>query len=144
MNFLKVFLIGVSFLGGMAMAEEIKIILELESESIKVALENNVASREFVAQLPLELEFSDYVGKEKIAHLPKALSVKNTTGYDPQVGDFFYFAPWGNLGIYYAKQPPYKGLVYLGKVLDSKSGKNSIEIIKNIKKDFRVKLSRGD
>lgn len=64
MNFLKVFLIGVSFLGGMAMAEEIKIILELESESIKVALENNVASREFVAQLPLELEFSDYVGKE--------------------------------------------------------------------------------
>lgn len=70
--------------------------------------------------------------------------MKNTTGYDPQVGDFFYFAPWGNLGIYYAKQPPYKGLVYLGKVLDSKSGKNGIEIIKNIKKDFRVKLSRGD
>ena len=30
-----------------------------------IELEDNAASREFVAQLPLSLEFSDYVGKEK-------------------------------------------------------------------------------
>ena len=140
MNFLKSLFIGISFLGGAIMAEEIKVILELENESIEIALEDNVASREFVAQLPLELEFSDYVGKEKVATLPKALSVKNTAGYDPQIGDFFYFSPWSGIGIYYAKQPPYNGLVYLGKVLDSKSGKNGVEIIKSIKKDFKVKI----
>lgn len=120
------------------MAQTMQIQLEFEGKYVKVELEDNAASREFVAQLPLSLEFSDYVGKEKIAHLPKHLSVKNTAGYDPQIGDLFYFAPWGNIGIFYAKQPPYNGLVYLGKVLDSKS----LEILKSQKKNFKVVLSK--
>lgn len=62
---------------------------------IQVELDGNQASKEFLAQLPLELEFSDYANKEKIAHLPKALTVKNTPDYDPQIGDLFYFSPWG-------------------------------------------------
>ena len=66
--------------------------------------------------------------------------MRNTSGYDPQIGDFFYFAPWGNIGIFYAKQPPYNGLVYLGKVLESKSGKNGAEILKNIKKNFMIRI----
>ena len=120
------------------MAQTMQIQLEFEGKYVKVELEDNTASREFVAQLPLSLEFSDYVGKEKIAHLPKPLSVKNTAGYDPQIGDLFYFAPWGNIGIFYAKQPPYNGLVYLGKVLDSKS----LEILKSQKKNFKVAISK--
>lgn len=120
------------------MAQSIQIKLEIQGESINVELEDNEASREFLKQLPLSLEFIDYVGKEKIAHLPKPLSVKNTAGYDPQIGDLFYFAPWGNIGIFYAKQPPYNGLVYLGKVLDSKS----LEILKSQKKNFKVVLSK--
>lgn len=115
------------------MAQSIQIKLEIQGESINVELEDNEASREFLKQLPLSLEFSDYVGKEKIAHLPKPLSVKNTAGYDPQIGDLFYFSPWGNVGIFYAKQAPYNGLVYLGKVLDSKS----LEILKSQKKISR-------
>ena len=126
------------FLGSVVMAQTMQIQLEFEGKYVKVGLEDNAASREFVAQLPLSLEFSDYVGKEKIAHLPKPLSVKNTAGYDPQIGDLFYFAPWGNIGIFYAKQPPYNGLVYLGKVLDSKS----LEILKSQKKNFKVVLSK--
>ena len=115
------------------MAQTMQIQLEFEGKYVKWELEDNEASSEFVAQLPLSLEFSDYVGKEKIAHLPKPLSVKNTAGYNPQIGDLFYFAPWGNIGIFYAKQPPYNGLVYLGKVLDSKS----LEILKSQKKKFQ-------
>ncbi len=126
------------FLGSLIMAQSIQIKLEIQGESINVELEDNEASREFLKQLPLSLEFIDYVGKEKIAHLPKPLSVKNTAGYDPQIGDLFYFAPWGNIGIFYAKQPPYNGLVYLGKVLDSKS----LEILKSQKKNFKVVLSK--
>ena len=121
------------FLGSLIMAQSIQIKLEIQGESINVELEDNEASREFLKQLPLSLEFSDYVGKEKIAHLPKPLSVKNTAGYDPQIGDLFYFSPWGNVGIFYAKQAPYNGLVYLGKVLDSKS----LEILKSQKKISR-------
>ena len=43
---------------------------------------------------------------------------------------------------FYAKQPPYNGLVYLGKVLETSSGKNGIEILKTKKDDFKVLIKR--
>lgn len=82
-----------------------------------IELEDNPATRDFYAQLPLNLEFSDYVGKEKISNaLPKPLNTRGLNGYDPQIGDLFYFSPWGNLGIFYAKQPFHSGLVRFGSV----------------------------
>lgn len=82
-----------------------------------IELEDNPATRDFYAQLPLNLEFSDYVGKEKISNaLPKPLNTSGLNGYDPQVGDLFYFTPWGNLGIFYAKQPFHSGLVRFGRI----------------------------
>lgn len=77
--------------------------------------------------------------KEKIAHLPKPLSVKNTPNYNPQIGDVFYFAPWGNIGIFYGKQPPFNGLVYLGKILHTNNS-DDIETLKNIKGNFVMRL----
>ena len=105
---------------------------------IQVELGNNQASKEFLGQLPLELEFSDYANKEKIAHLPKALTVKNTPDYDPQIGDLFYFSPWGNIGIFYGKQPPYNGLVYLGKLVNAKD----LQSLRSIKGNFKLKITR--
>lgn len=105
---------------------------------IQVELDNNQASKEFLGQLPLELEFSDYANKEKIAHLPKALTVKNTPDYDPQIGDLFYFSPWGNIGIFYGKQPPYNGLVYLGKLVNAKD----LQSLRSIKGNFKLKITR--
>lgn len=105
---------------------------------IQVELDGNQASKEFLAQLPLELEFSDYANKEKIAHLPKALTVKNTPDYDPQIGDLFYFSPWGNIGIFYGKQPPYNGLVYLGKLVNAKD----LQSLRSIKGNFKLKITR--
>lgn len=111
--------------------------VQQNKQILHITLEDNSASKDFIAQLPLELEFSDYANKEKIAHLPKALSVKNTPGYEPQIGDFFYFSPWGNVGIFYDKQPPFEGLVYLGKIRSEE-----VKILKNIKGDFRVKITK--
>lgn len=139
-KFLQLFCMSVSFLGGMTMAETIQILLEFEYKQVRVELEDNKASREFMAQLPLNLEFSDYAGKEKVAHLQQSLSVRNTSGYDPQIGDFFYFAPWGNIGIFYAKQPPYNGLVYLGKLSNAKD----LQSLKSLKANFRVKITRQE
>lgn len=65
-----------------------------------VNLEQNEASKQFYNTLPLELEFSDFIGKEKIAHLPKALNAKGSSAYKPQIGDLFYYVPWGNIGIF--------------------------------------------
>lgn len=88
--------------------------MQFQGKSFVLALENNATARDFYALLPLTLSFSDYVGKEKIARLEKSLNAQESGEYNPQSGDFFYFAPWGNVGIFYDKQPPYKGLIKLG------------------------------
>ena len=103
-----------------------------------IELEDNPATRDFYAQLPLNLEFSDYVGKEKVSNaLPKPLNTSGLNGYDPQVGDLFYFAPWGNLGIFYAKQPFHSGLVRFGSV-----DKETLAKLKAQKHNFIIRFAK--
>ncbi len=47
------------------LGEKMKVKLSFGNEVALVLLEDNEASREFYAMLPLNLEWSDYVGKEK-------------------------------------------------------------------------------
>lgn len=72
--------------------EQMQIQMQFQGKSFVLTLENNAAARDFYALLPLRLSFSDYVGKEKIAKLDKSLSPQERGEYDPQSGDFFYFA----------------------------------------------------
>lgn len=120
--------------------EFMQIQMQFQGKSFVLNLENNAAARDFYALLPLKLNFSDYVGKEKIARLDKSLSTQESGEYNPQSGDFFYFAPWGNVGIFYAKQPPYKGLVKLGVAKDSKE--SFIAHLKAQKQDFILTIEK--
>lgn len=120
--------------------EFMQIQMQFSGKSFVLTLENNAAARDFYALLPLSLSFSDYVGKEKIARLDKSLSAQESGEYNPQSGDFFYFAPWGNVGIFYAKQPPYKGLIKLGA---PKAEKESfIAHLKAQKQDFILTIEK--
>ena len=104
-----------------------------------IELEDNPATRDFYAKLPLTLEFSDYVGKEKISNaLPKPLNTSGLNGYDPQVGDLFYFSPWGNLGIFYAKQPFHSGLVRFGRV-----DTQTLTKLKSQKRNFVIRFTKA-
>jgi hypothetical protein len=59
----------------------------------------------------------DYAQTEKIARLPRKLSTSDApAGVDPSVGDFTYYAPWGNLAIFYKDFGYASGLVPLGHV----------------------------
>lgn len=103
-----------------------------------IELEDNPATRDFYAQLPLTLEFSDYVGKEKISNaLPKPLNTSGLNGYDPQVGDLFYFTPCGNLGIFYAKQPFHSGLVRFGRI-----DTQTLTKLKSQKRNFVIRFAK--
>lgn len=114
--------------------------MQFQGKSFVLALENNATARDFYALLPLTLSFSDYVGKEKIARLEKTLNAQESGEYNPQSGDFFYFAPWGNVGIFYDKQPPYKGLIKLGA---PKAEKESfITHLKAQKQDFILTIEK--
>lgn len=104
-----------------------------------IELEDNPATRDFYAQLPLNLEFSDYVGKEKISNaLPKPLNTSGLNGYDPQIGDLFYFTPWGNLGIFYAKQPFHSGLVRFGRI-----DTQTLTKLKSQKRNFVIRFTKA-
>jgi hypothetical protein len=101
-------------------------------------LEDSAATRDFVALLPIELTLKDYASTEKIATLPRQLSTEGTPpGVDPTVGDIAYYAPWGNLAIYYRDFGYSRGLVRLGRIeadaeaLRSLEGPVTIENIDN-------------
>ncbi|RAX56811.1 hypothetical protein CCZ01_08455 [Helicobacter monodelphidis] len=126
----------ICFQGGL-MANEI-IVFEFEGQSVELRLAHSEGAKEFLAQLPLRLEFSDFARKEKIARagLPKALRAKGDRAYQPQIGDLFYYKPWGNIGIFYEIQPASSDLILLGKLTNP----NDIEKFKALKKDFWVKI----
>ena len=82
--------------------ETSRIKLTINNEEIYVKLDNNQTSQDFLSILPLTLEAEDYNNTEKIATLPKELTTQGSpSGYTPKTGDFAYYAPWGNLSIFY-------------------------------------------
>jgi hypothetical protein len=59
----------------------------------------------------------DYNQTEKISDLPRKLSTKGApAGSDPSAGDIAYYAPWGNLAIFYRDFGYSSGLVIFGKI----------------------------
>ena len=67
--------------------------------------------------LPMTLTLEDYAATEKIAYPPRKLSTTGAApGSDPSVGDIAYYAPWGNLAIFYRDFGHSPGLIKLGKI----------------------------
>lgn len=94
-----------------------KIRLVAGDRTFTATLEDNAAARDFAALLPLELALKDYNRTEKIADLPQPLSTEGTPdGIDPGIGDITYYAPWGNLAIFYRGFGYSRGLVRLGRL----------------------------
>ena len=120
--------------------ENMRVQMRFDNHDFIFVLAENAAARDLWNLLPLELRFSDYVGKEKVASLPQKLSAQESGDYDPQIGDFFYFAPWGNVGIFYAKQPPYPGLIKLGAIEGNQEA--FIQALRNQKKDFVISITK--
>jgi hypothetical protein len=80
-------------------------------------LADNKTAQDFVSLLPLTLTLEDYAGTEKISYLPQKLSTNDAPpGSDPAIGDITYYAPWGNLAIFYRDYGYASGLVILGKI----------------------------
>jgi hypothetical protein len=117
-------LAGEGSMGGrhVSQAQESSIRLSFEGNEAVVRLDDTVVAREFASLLPLTLEFQDYAGKEKIAYLSNKLSSNESSGVTS--GDFCYYAPWGNLAIFYnGNGRAGGGLVVLGAI---ESGKTAL------------------
>lgn len=117
--------------------------LRFDGQEILVKMDNSASAKSFLALLPLKVKAQDYANKEKIFSIPHRLETGANDGanYDPQIGDLFYFSPWGNVGIFYGKQPPYNGLIRLGIL---QGGADSINKLKAQKSDFELEILRAE
>ena len=100
-----------------AQGDSMKIRLKVGDTVLTATLIDIATTRDFISLLPLTLTLKDYAGTEKISDLPKRLSTESApSGSDPSVGDITYYAPWGNLAIFYRDFWYSSGLVILGKI----------------------------
>lgn len=89
--------------------------LTIAGSHLDGTLDDTEVAREFAAMLPLTLTLTDFAGSEKIADLPSRLDTSTAPdGAAGQPGDLAYYAPWGNLAIFYRASQYATGLVHLG------------------------------
>ena len=82
-------------------------------------MNDSAAARDFAALLPLTLTLNDYAATEKISDLPRRLSTSAApAGTKPSSGDIAFYAPWGNLAIFYRGADYAAGLIKLGQLDD--------------------------
>ena len=100
-------------------APTMKIRIRIGEKTLTATMRDTATTKDFMSLLPLQLNLKDYAGTEKISDLPRKLITKGSpSGSDPSVGDIAYYAPWGNLAIFYKDFGYSEGLIILGK-LDS-------------------------
>ncbi len=98
-------------------ADNMKINIKVKDKVVTATLIDSKTTQDFIALLPLTLTLKDYAKTEKISYLPKKLSIEDAPpGSDPAVGDIAYYAPWGNLAMFYRDSGYANGLVILGKI----------------------------
>jgi hypothetical protein len=105
-------------LTGSAIGQEennMKIRFTIDGKAVDATLPDNATTRDFISLLPLELSLTDYHATEKVADLPRRLDTADApASYTPDAGDITYYAPWGNLAIFYKPFRTSRGLVRLG------------------------------
>ena len=125
-------------LSDICMAEETqakKIKMLFAGEQAVVVLDDHPAVRDLLSMLPMTVTFEDYNSIEKIGYLPRKLHTEGApSSCDPSVGTFAYYAPWGNLSVFYQDFRHSENLVPLGRI---ESGMNSLARMHG---DFSVRL----
>jgi len=77
-------------------------------------LNNSPAARDLYAQLPLSIKVENYSNNEKIFYPPKKLTTTDTPQADAQPGTLAYYAPWGDVVMFYGSFGSASGLYELG------------------------------
>jgi hypothetical protein len=98
-------------------ASAMKIRLTFDGKAVDATLLDNATARDLLSLLPMTLALEDHNSTEKIGYPPRKLSTSGApAGIDPFVGDIAYYAPWGNLAIFYEDFGYSRGLIGLGRI----------------------------
>lgn len=101
-----------------------KISIRTDTITLIYELNQSQAARSLYAQLPLTLEIQDYSTNEKIFYPPQELSLEDTPLADAKQGTLAYYAPWGDVVLFYDDFGKGSQLYALGEII---SGKEQIE-----------------
>jgi hypothetical protein len=105
---------------------------------ITARLADNATARDLAAQLPLTLTFTDFNQVEKIAKLPRPLTMDGVpAGADPDIRDIGYYAPSGDLVFYYGDVGYFNGIVRIGRF------DTSMDQIERQGDTFQAKIERA-
>ncbi len=74
----------------------------LDGRPVDATLNDSPAARDFAELLPLTLDLEDFHQTERIADLPRRLTTSGAPEpRAPRTGDLTYYAPWGNVALFY-------------------------------------------
>jgi hypothetical protein len=94
-----------------------QISVKANSNTTVFELNNSPAARDLYAQLPLSITVENYGNNEKIFYPPKKLNTTNTPQADAQAGSLAYYAPWGDVVMFYKRFGSAGGLYELGHAI---------------------------
>ena len=94
-----------------------RIQITVGNQRFPATLTDSAASRDLVAQLPATIDMVDHGSVEKTGPLRAPLSLDGQPdGADPDPGDLGYYAPGGDLVLYYGDQSYFPGIAILGRL----------------------------
>ncbi|MEV4680616.1 cyclophilin-like fold protein [Streptomyces kurssanovii] len=95
--------------------------LTIDGHRVDATLNDSPAARDLAGLLPLTLELEDFHGTERVGYPPRKLDTSGAPApAAPKAGDLAYYAPWGNLALFYRDGPSASGdLLVLGRLDDS-------------------------
>ncbi|MCL2065141.1 MAG: cyclophilin-like fold protein [Candidatus Cloacimonetes bacterium] len=96
---------------------DMKINITIGDTVLTATMADNATAHDFISLMPLTLTMTDYNRIEKVSSLPRALTTAGSpAGYDPSIGDITFYAPWGNIAIFYGDFGYAGGLIFLGRI----------------------------
>jgi hypothetical protein len=91
-----------------------KVRVTANSKTTVFELNNSQAAKDLYAQLPLSIKVEDYSDNEKIFYPPRKLNTTDTPQADARAGTLAYYAPWGDVVMFYENFGSASGLYELG------------------------------
>ena len=99
--------------------DSMKIIVKVGDKALTATLIDSKTAKDLVSLLPLTLTMNDLFGREKFAHLPRAISTEGKRTHTYEVGDIAYWSPGPDVAIYYqhdGEKIPNPGIIVIGKI----------------------------
>lgn len=108
-----------------------------DGQNIVFRLNDSPAASTLYEQLPLSIQIEDYSHNEKIFYPPDELDTSGAPLAEGPAGTLAYYAPWGNIVLYYGECGGASGLYELGEAvsgadqIESLSGEIQINMVEN-------------